>query len=163
MNPWFSSFLKIFQNYCLFTLSGIVIQCWKFEGIPVNAAKLYTNIVYTRWYSLFCHSMLFKVHLHVLQIQFVLLPGYCGILVDRTWPINRHHTIHYKGLTSLYHLVVWCIQGGMLITTKLCSVKLLTLRGDGKLNLQKRIWIYCVSYHSYIFFGLSSITVALIQ
>ena len=75
MNPWFSSFLKIFQNYCLFTLSGIVIQCWKFEGIRVNAAKLYTNIVCTRGYSLFCHSLLFKE----------IIPGTHSVYVVLTW------------------------------------------------------------------------------
>jgi hypothetical protein len=45
---------------------------------------------------------------------------------------------------SLYHLVVWCIQGQMLITTKLSSVKLLILKGDRKLNQQKSLYIYNV-------------------
>jgi len=51
--------------------------------------------------------------------------------------------------TSLYHLVVWCIQGEMLITTKLSSVKLLILMGDRKLNLQKSLYIYNVSIISH--------------
>jgi hypothetical protein len=63
----------------------------------------------------------------------VLMPaGFSGILEDRTRPIKQHHSHHNKMETSLYHQVVWCIQGEMLITTKLSSVKLLILMGERK-------------------------------
>jgi hypothetical protein len=62
------------------------------------------------------------------------LPGYSGILEDRRWPIKQHHNHHNNMETSLYHIVVWCIQGEMLITTKLSPMKLLILRGDWRLN-----------------------------
>jgi hypothetical protein len=83
--------------------------------------------------------------LTVLQTPVVLLPGYSGILEDRMWPVKQHHNHHDKMETNLYHLAVWCIQGKMLITTKISSVKLLILRGDKQLNLQKSLYIYNVS------------------
>jgi hypothetical protein len=55
------------------------------------------------------------------------------------WYIGGQNVTNQSTPNHPLQLVVWCMQGGMLITTKLCSVKLLTLRGDRKLNLQKRI------------------------
>jgi hypothetical protein len=51
----------------------------------------------------------------------------------------------YLSETSLYHLVFWYIEGEMVITTKISSVKLLILRGDRTLDLQRSLYIYIVS------------------
>ena len=83
--------------------------------------------------------------MHVLQTPIVLLPEYSCILENRTWPVKQHHNHQNKMETSLYHLVVWGIQGERLTTTQLSSGKLLILRRDRKLNLHKSTCIYKVS------------------